>query len=291
MFEQEDLIDKILSKCLGDVSGGVNLRLIAAGNINQGIFVGTSSGRFFLKINFEPSADIFLREAEGLRLLKSNTSLTVPEVIAFGREQDQNYLLMEWIESAPNTKLYWENLGEGLAELHMATQKQFGLQEDNYIASLPQINSIQEDWCDFFISNRLEPLVGKALYQGMIDASFLKKFQSIYPKLRGIFPKEKPALIHGDLWSGNVMTDANGNPVLIDPAVYYGHREMDIAFSKLFGGFDMRFYETYESVFPLEPEFADREAIYNLYPLLVHLILFGSSYLPPIERTVRRLVG
>jgi protein-ribulosamine 3-kinase len=291
MFEQQDLIDKILSKCLGDVSGGVNLRLIAAGNINQGIFVGTSSGRFFLKTNFEPSADIFLREAEGLRLLKSNTSLTVPEVIAFGREQDQNFLLMEWVESGRNANLYWENLGEGLAELHMATQKQFGLQEDNYIASLPQINSTQEDWCGFFISNRLEPLVGKAFYKGMIDAPFLKKFQSIYTKLQGIFPKEKPALIHGDLWSGNVMTDEKGNPALIDPAVYFGHREMDIAFSKLFGGFSERFYNLYDEVFPLEPGFEEREAIYNLYPLLVHLLLFGTSYLPPIEKTVKFLVG
>lgn len=289
MFEQRDVIDLILSKCLGGSPGETQIRLVAAGNINQGIFVGTSMGQFFLKTNFEPSVDIFHKEAIGLRLLRDNTSLKVPEVMAFGREQDQNFLLMEWIESGRNVPLYWDNLGEGLAELHMATQKHFGLQQDNYIASLPQPNQIEQDWCSFFVSKRLEPLLGKALYEGIIDPAFAKKFQSIYPKLESIFPKERPSLIHGDLWSGNVISDAGGNPVLIDPAVYFGHREMDIAFSKLFGGFSERFYQRYDEVFPLEPGFGERESIYNLYPLLVHLLLFGASYLPPIEKTVRQL--
>lgn len=291
MFEQRDLIDQIISKCLGGNPGETQIRLVAAGNINQGIFVGTSLGQFFLKTNFESSVDIFHKEAAGLRLLRDNTSIKIPEVMAFGREQDQNFLLMEWIESGRNIPLYWDNLGEGLAELHMATQKHFGLHQDNYIASLPQNNQSEQDWCSFFVSKRLEPLLGKALYEGIIDRAFAKKFQSIYPKLESIFPKERPSLIHGDLWSGNVISDAAGNPVLIDPAVYFGHREMDIAFSKLFGGFSERFYQRYDEVFPLEPDFAERESIYNLYPLLVHLLLFGASYLPPIEKTVRHLVG
>jgi fructosamine-3-kinase len=119
---------------------------------------------------------------------------------------------------------------------------------------------------------------------------FLKKFQRIYPVLENFFPKEKPALLHGDLWSGNIMRGKNGMPVLIDPAVYYGHREMDLAFSRLFGGFESLFYESYETVFPLEPGFEERVPVYNLYPLLVHLLLFGKSYLSGIEKTVNRLL-
>jgi fructosamine-3-kinase len=291
MLEGKKAIDNILSACLGIDPDQLNVRLVAAGSVNQGIFVGSSKGDFFLKTNFEPSPDFFRGEAEGLRLLKDNTSLQVPEVLAYGREDEQNYLLLAWIDFGQNDPSYWQNLGEGMAELHMATQKQFGLNHDNFISSLPQKNTFSNDWTEFFITHRLDPLISRAYYEEKIDTSFFSKFRSIYPKLEGMFPREKPALLHGDLWSGNVISDASGNPVLVDPAVYYGHREMDIAFSKLFGGFDKRFYETYESVFPLEPEFADREAIYNLYPLLVHLILFGSSYLPPIERTVRRLVG
>jgi fructosamine-3-kinase len=173
----------------------------------------------------------------------------------------------------------------------MATQKQFGLGNDNYISSLTQKNAQLDDWTEFFIINRLEPLISRAYYEEKINASFFSKFREIYPKLKGIFPKEKPALLHGDLWAGNVISDASGHPVLIDPAVYFGHREMDLAFSMLFGGFSDSFYEHYKEVFPIEPGFEERVQIYNLYPLLVHLLLFGTSYLPPIEKTVRRLVG
>lgn len=291
MFEQKDLIDKILFNSFGEIPASIQLKLVAAGNVNQGVLVDSSVGRFFLKTNFEDSPDIFEKEAEGLRLLKANTSLTVPEVHAFGREGDHNFLLIEWLESARQGTRYAEDLGMGLAELHMATQKRFGLSHDNFIASLAQKNTPLEDWTDFFTNCRLEPLVGQAYFEGLIDLDFLRKFKKIYQKLEGVFPKEKPALLHGDLWTGNVITDGKGNPALIDPAVYFGHREMDLAFSRLFGGFSEKFYARYEEVFPLEPGFGERVAIYNLYPLLVHLLLFGHSYLPPIQATVRRLVG
>lgn len=130
--------------------------------------------------------------------------------------------------------------------------------------------------------------MGKAYFDKLIPLEFLKKFQSLYPKLESLFPKEKPSLLHGDLWSGNVLCGPDGKPCLIDPAIYYGHREMDLAFSRLFGGFDSKFYEAYESILPLEPGFESRIAVYNLYPLLVHLNLFGTAYLPGIEKTLNR---
>jgi fructosamine-3-kinase len=164
----------------------------------------------------------------------------------------------------------------------------FGLDSDNYIASLHQKNHQTDNWADFFIEQRLEPMLGMAYFDKLIPLDFLKKFQTIYTKMNSLFPKEKPALLHGDLWSGNVICDQNGKPCLIDPAIYYGHREMDLAFSRLFGGFDSRFYEAYESILPLEPDFESRIGIYNLYPLLVHLNLFGTAYLPGIEKIIKR---
>jgi len=175
-----------------------------------------------------------------------------------------------------------------LAHLHLTQRQAFGLESDNFIASLYQKNHDTDDWLDFFIEQRLEPLLGKAYFDRLIPLDFLKKFQEIYPKLEGIFPKEKPSLVHGDLWSGNIIPNVSGEPSLIDPAIYFGHREMDLAFSRLFGGFDRQFYDSYESVLPLEPEFESRIGVYNLYPLLVHLNLFGEAYLPGIQKIINR---
>ncbi|MGY6742018.1 MAG: fructosamine kinase family protein [Cecembia sp.] len=290
MFDDQSFFEQALYISLGQETQILSSRLIAAGNINQGVFLKTTEHTLFLKVNFQESPDIFEKEALGLNLLMENSPLKIPEVYHFGRIEDRNFLLMEWIHSDAGKNQYWNELGVGLAEMHMTSRGDFGLDTHNYIASLRQENSNNVVWSDFFIENRLEPLIGKAYYEGLLDLDFLKTFQSIYPKLKDIFPNEKPALLHGDLWSGNVMRGEMGVPVLIDPAVYFGHREMDLAFSQLFGGFDTRFYKAYQEVFPLEPGFEDRVPIYNLYPLLVHLLLFGKSYLSGIERTVKRLL-
>jgi protein-ribulosamine 3-kinase len=176
-----------------------------------------------------------------------------------------------------------------LAEIHKNTHENFGLEYDNYIGELPQKNTYAKNWVDFFIENRLEVQIGLAYYKRLIDENFLKKFKRTYPQLYKILPKEKPSLLHGDLWSGNVMVDTEGMPCLIDPAIYYGHREAEIAYSTLFGGFDSRFYSSYIENFPLQPGFEERKEIYNMYHLLVHVNLFGLSYLAPVERTVNKL--
>jgi len=290
MFETPGYYEKILFLSLGQNPEIKQARLIAAGNINQGICLETSSGSFFLKTNFESDPKIFEKEADGLKVLRTNCPLQVPEVFHLGKVEDRNYLLMEWISADKTNPVYWQELGMGLAQLHMATQELFGYSQNNYIASLVQINSAKSTWHEFFIENRLEPLAGKAYYEGLISLDFLKKFKKTYPIIENIFPKEKPSLLHGDLWSGNIMRGKNGSPSLIDPAVYYGHREMDLAFSRMFGGFEDEFYQSYETVFPLEPDFEERIPVYNLYPLLVHLLLFGKSYLSGIERTVNKLI-
>lgn len=290
MFDQQDQYEQILFDALGIPVKINQVRLIAAGNLNQAIYLDTTEGSLFLKTNYEKQTDIFEKEALALEFLKANTSLYIPTVCGYGKLNELNFLLTEWIPSGRKATDFWENLGQGLAQLHMVSSKNFGLDHDNYIAVLPQINSPKTTWTDFFVAHRLEPMLGKAFYDGLIDKGFMDKFREIYDKLPSVFPNEIPALLHGDLWSGNVMESATGEPVLIDPAIYFGHREVDLSFSKLFGGFDSRFYDAYEDVFPLEPGFKDRVKVYNLYPLLVHLNLFGKSYLPPIEKTVDYLI-
>jgi protein-ribulosamine 3-kinase len=288
MLDQPEIYAQIVSHTLGPRTKLRSASLIAAGNHNQGIRLETSAGIFFLKLNFDHERNILAKEAEGLQKLRKSTFLKVPLTYGHGRIDDYNYLLSEFIPSSRQQLDYWENLGFGLAHLHLNSSKHFGFDSDNYIASLHQKNSPVDNWTNFFIEQRLEPMLGKAYFDRLIPLEFLKKFQAIYPKLDSIFPKEKPALLHGDIWSGNVICDSEGQPCLIDPAVYYGHREMDMAFSKLFGGFDSRFYEAYDSIIPLEPDFDSRMGIYNLYPLLVHLNLFGTAYLPGIEKIVKR---
>ena len=291
MFESNEVFENILFLSFGPSVRLKQAGLIAAGNVNQGVLLETSDGPFFLKTNFEETKDIFEKEADGLDMMRANCPLKIPEVHHFGQESGFNFILMEWIAPDKPNFTYWQELGLGLAQMHMATQNDFGYKASNYIASIPQQNQPEHSWSEFFIQNRLEPLIGKAYYESLIDLDFLKKFQKIYPILEGFFPKEKPSLLHGDLWSGNIMRGKNGVPVLIDPAVYFGHREVDLAFSRMFGPFEEEFYEAYETVFPLEPGFIERVPVYNLYPLLVHLLLFGKSYLPAIEKTVSKLLS
>lgn len=291
LFEGDLFFEHILFESFGGQQPLTNSRLIAAGNLNQGVFLQTSDQTFFLKTNFSEFTDIFEKEAAALRWMRHHSDLKVPEVYHTGTYQGQNFLLMEWIDSERRAPNFWVALGEGLAQLHMHTQANFGLSQDNYIASLPQQNSAKASWVEFYIHNRLEPLAGQAYYEGYFSLEFYKRFQSLYPLLPGLIPTEKPAFVHGDLWSGNVMIDDAGKPCLIDPAVYYGHREMDLAFSKLFGGFDAVFYESYQEVFPLEPGFEERMDIHNLYPLLVHVLLFGESYVHGITKTLRKYLG
>lgn len=288
MLDQYQIYEQVLFQVLGPLAQLKSAQLIAAGNHNQGIQLKTSEGVFFLKLNFDHERDVLSKEAEGLRLLRKSTFLKIPQIYGFGRVEDYNFLLSEYIQGSRHQVDYWEDLGLGLAHLHLNNKKQFGLESDNYIASLPQKNQFHDNWVDFYIEQRLEPMLGKAYFDRLIPLDFLKKFQAIYPKLDMLLPKEKASLLHGDLWSGNVICGSDGKPCLIDPAVYYGHREMDLAFSRLFGGFDSRFYEAYESVLPLEPDFESRMSLYNLYPLLVHLNLFGTAYLPGIEKIINR---
>ncbi|GAB3895086.1 fructosamine kinase family protein [Larkinella knui] len=286
--EQFDFFEGLFFQTLGRSVEVLEARFLVGGNVNTAAQVFSSEGLFFVKWNPADSVDMFEWEARGLDLLRSTEAIYIPEVIGYGKYRDKTYLVLEYIDPVVPKTDYWESFGQSLALLHSHTQSKFGLHFDNYIGSLPQSNTLTDNGITFYIEQRLQPLAGMALYKGLLSKELYNKFQKLYQRLPDLLPVERPALLHGDLWSGNVMVNEQGDAALIDPAVYYGLREAELAFTTLFGGFDERFYDAYDEAFPMEDGFQERIPIYNLYPLLVHLNLFGMGYLSGIERVLNR---
>ena len=195
---------------------------------------------------------------------------------------------MEYIATGSPGADFWDTFGQGLARLHKRTQKMFGLDHDNFIGSLQQSNRMHTSWEDFFINERLEAQYKLARDAGRAGSDTGRPLQNLYSRLSDFFPPEPPALLHGDLWSGNYMVDSSGMAVIADPAVYYGHRLMDLGMSKLFGGFSSAFYQAYNDAWPLEKNWPESIEIANLYPLLAHVNLFGGSYLQSVHSILKR---
>jgi fructosamine-3-kinase len=285
-------LEKEIQKQLSDHTGK-NITLFApsplgGGSINRAFRLRTSAGDFFLKYNLkETYPGMFEKEARGLRLLRQTKTIGIPEVIATGHSDTHSFLLLEYLEAGKEVREYWEDFALNLARLHRYSTESFGLDHDNYIGSLPQHNASHSRWVDFFIEQRLEVQLKRARDKGMADAALCKSFERLYLRLPQILPEEKPSLLHGDLWSGNYLPGPEGRACLIDPAVYYGHREMDIAMSKLFGGFHFRFYAAYDQAWPMQPGWQGRMDICNLYPLMVHVNLFGGGYLGDVKRILK----
>jgi fructosamine-3-kinase len=285
---QIEFFESILFEGLGQEIQVTNYEFLSGGNINNAVKIDTAKGYFFVKWNESDHAEAFACEARGLELLRNTQEVQVPEVIAFGHKMQKSYIILDYITSPRPQAGYWEHFGRVLAKLHSHTHTHFGLDYDNFIGSLKQTNEWMEDSVEFFIEKRLRVQASLALYNGEIPRALYDKFNSLYAKLPDLLPAEKPALLHGDLWSGNVMVGNNGWVCLIDPAVYYGNREAELAFTKLFGGFTPAFYKAYAEAAPLEKGFEERVDIYNLYPLLVHVNLFGSGYLSGIEKVLKK---
>ena len=266
-----------------------NEQIVSGGDINQSYKLSTNRGEFFLKLNNNVPHDFFEKEAEGLNELReSDSNLIIPKVIAVGRTESDTpgFLLMEFIHDSGAGDSF--QFGMELAKLHQKKRPLFGLNSDNYIGSLPQSNRDHKSWADFFNHERIHPQLKMAVDSGKLSRTFISNWGEISKRLNERFPNCQPSLLHGDLWGGNYLFDKKGLAVLIDPAVYYGHPEMDLAFTRMFGGFSEEFYEGYESISPLEPGFTDRISLYNLYPLLVHANLFGGHYISQVEHQLKR---
>jgi fructosamine-3-kinase len=261
---------------------------VGGGCIHQAQKLQTNRGDFFLKYNHQGELPNFLAEKAGLEQLQSVAALPVPTPIFAGQSSEHAFLLMEFINGAPQKQGFWTQFGEQLAALHRNTRTRYGWDHDNFIGRLPQKNDKRDSWLDFFVEMRLEPQLVLAEQNGYADAGLRKQFETLYQKLPDLIPDEPASLLHGDLWSGNFLTGAAGEAVIVDPAVYYGHREMEIAFTRLFGGFAPEFYAAYNSAWPLQNGWETRIDLMNLYPLTVHLNLFGHSYLPEIQSVLRK---
>jgi protein-ribulosamine 3-kinase len=254
-----------------------------------------NSGRvFFLKQVRDGSSGTFESEVSGLEELRKAGAVLVPEVVA----QGPDYLLLEWIEEGKESAdSCMEELGFQFAKLHYFSGEIFGFPEDNYLGDSPQSNSPSKNgsinWPTFYVENRLQFQAALAVKNGYMTPELQNLLELLYNKIPELLSgtEDKPSLLHGDLWSGNYLIDKNGRSWLIDPAVYYGHREADLAMTSLFGGFSKTFYSAYESAFPLAPGYAEREPLYQLYHLLNHLNLFGTGYYRQVISILKRFAG
>jgi protein-ribulosamine 3-kinase len=267
----------------------ISFTAVGGGSTNHTYRINANTQTFFCKLNNQTELPgMFDAEQNGLALLASQQVIRIPRVIANEQADGTQILILEWIEQGLKSDSFWDTFGRQLAALHHVEHSQFGLPTNNYMGALPQNNGPCGNWIEFFIHQRLQPQIKLALDHKLLEPVHVKQFEKLYQQLGVIFPVEPPVLLHGDLWSGNFLCDEKSKPVLIDPAVYYGHRSIDMAMTTLFGGFDARFYESYNYHFPLPANHRQQWEICNLYPLLIHLNLFGKSYLADILNTIRQ---
>lgn len=262
---------------------------VSGGDVNKAYCLQATDSKYFLKVNdADKYPGLLLQEQNGLQALQSEAGLSVPEVIKYGQVENDQYLLMEWIEQGQPREDCWSTFGAAVAVMHKKSQSYFGWKENNFIGTILQQNEPAGDWNSFYAQRRLLPLVQKLFDTGMLTSEDLRLAEAFCKNLSHLLPEEPPALLHGDLWNGNFMLAATGEVVIFDPAVYYGHREMDVAMTRLFGGFDAQFYTAYNGIYPLEKGWQQRLYISQLYPLLVHATLFGGHYISQVKETLRR---
>lgn len=287
-----NLLLPILQQETGRSINSLRCLSVGGGSINDTYqLIANDSTYFFLKTNkVSRYPGLFEKEKEGLLYLASQGRIATPRVIFCGGDGENQFLLLEYIAPGPRTERFWEKFGEQLASLHHCTQPQHGFSTDNYMGSLAQSNTLMRSWTEFFINQRILPQVELSVQKHLLSKTHVDLFQQLYKKLDEVFGPEPTSLLHGDLWSGNFLCNEKSEPVLIDPAVYYGHRSVDLGMTTLFGGFDRRFYQSYQYHFPFPGNHEDQWEICNLYPLLIHLNLFGQGYLGKILDTLKRYV-
>ncbi len=260
---------------------------VGGGCIANSQVIKTATGeKYFLK-SYGSNRVILQNEANGLSELAKSKSIRTPKVIAVTND----FLLLEFIQTGKRKTDFSKVFGNQFAKMHRTTSEKFGFYENNFIGSNQQINLTKStNWIDFFWEKRLLYQFKMAEQNGYVNSEFRNLFSKLEKRCTSLLKgtEEKPTLLHGDLWGGNFMVDENSNPVLIDPAVYYGHREADLAMTKMFGGFDLKFYEAYNEEYPLPDDWEYRVDLYMLYHVLNHLNLFGSGYYSQAISIIRK---
>lgn len=284
MSLEQCLINNIQSKIGSPILG---IKKMSGGDISSVHKIETEKNNYVLKSNNSAQAlQMFDAERKGLELLNSADKIKTPQIIDVGSKDNSSYILMEYVPARRGNNLDMNNFGQALAELHSKTPKDFGLDHSNFIGSLPQYNLRNNTWSEFYVTQRLLPQIKMATDTGLLKGKYSES--KMLDLLNQVAGNVSPSLLHGDLWSGNYLISMNGDPYLIDPAVYYGHNEVDIAMSRLFGGFEQTFYEAYHEILPITDGYYESMDIYQLYYLLVHLNLFGSSYASSVNRILMR---
>lgn len=261
----------------------LEMRALSGGDTNKVYYVETKEQDYVLKLQRKAPQNFFEYEKQGLQLLEK--TVKVPKVYQIGKNAEINYLLIEYISAYSFSQ---KEAGEELAHLHEQHADRFGFENDNFLGKLPQLNTWSDNWLDFFINQRLQPQIKRAKELGHWSKErehacnqFIENFVN---KWQGL--EIKPSLLHGDFWNGNLFGDKNEQPIFIDPSVYYGNREIDLAISLLFGGFTEPFYQAYNYYYPLEKDWQLRVPFYQLYHLLMHLNSFGEAYGRPIDQII-----
>ncbi|GBF79918.1 fructosamine kinase family protein [Aphanothece sacrum] len=254
-----------------------NQRSVSGGCINQGYSITNNKVTYFVKINQASQIEMFAAEALGLKQMSETHTIRVPKPICWGMAERVSYIVLEWLEFGRGTNDSRQEMGRKLAKMHAYQgSSQFGWERNNTIGSTPQVNTWMDNWADFFAEQRIGYQLKLAKRKGGNFGDYLQ----IVEKVRGLLQdrQPQPSLVHGDLWSGNVAVSEIGEPVILDPATYYGDREVDIAMTELFGGFSGAFYRGYNEILPLDEGYKKRKTIYNLYHILNHFNLFGGGY-------------
>jgi fructosamine-3-kinase len=263
-------------------------RPVSGGCINQGYAVSDGERTYFVKLNEAPKVEMFAAEALGLQQMAQTNTIRVPKPICWGVAENSAYIVLEWLKLGAANPNSWQEMGRNLAAMHRATSARgFGWEQNNTIGSTPQINNWTTDWVEFYASRRLGYQFQLAKRKG---ENFLQQEQLLASLPQLLSHPVQPSLVHGDLWGGNAAC-IEGEPVIFDPATYYGDREVDIAMTELFGGFPAAFYHGYNEVFPLAPGYEQRKTLYNLYHILNHFNLFGGGYASAANRMISQILS
>lgn len=282
-------IARQITQATGQEFSVQNQRSVSGGCINQGYAISDGHLSYFVKLNQASQVAMFEAEALGLKQMFETATIRVPKPICWGVADNCAYIVLEWLELGTGNTNSWLEMGRKLAAMHRATcDRGFGWQQNNTIGSTVQINTWNDDWAEFFIQHRLG-------YQFQLA----KRRGGHFPKLDELLAamplllahQPLPSLVHGDLWGGNAACTKTGEPIIFDPATYYGDREVDIAMTELFGGFSAAFYQGYNEIFPLDSSYERRKPIYNLYHILNHFNLFGGGYASQANRAISQILG
>ena len=287
-----DGLDNAIRQIAGSRTTIHRLTEVGGGSISRAFVAETDHGKWFIKLNQADLLDLFEAEADGLRALSSCPELQVPGVFGTGTLGAEAFIALECMEFRPLRNQDGRAAGRALAALHRIAGTEFGWHRANYIGSTPQSNRLHEAWPDFFANERLCPQLALAERHGHSQA-LIEGGMRLSENLSAFFTTHSPiaSLLHGDLWSGNAACDARGRLVVVDPAVYHGDREADLAMTELFGGFPAGFRDAYRDDWPLADGYAQRRTLYNLYHVLNHLNLFGGGYLHQAERMIDTLLA